>query len=97
MCFSGLEAFGDCDSIQTEIEKLILDRALYCEIVNRDEKDEDGPFITGVFYDTHGEHDINLNSELSKQILQQIMVAPVFDVVSTRRSICGAMNMFDGK
>ena len=80
MCFSGLEDFGDCDSIQTEIEKLILDRALYVEIVNRDEKDNDGPFITGVFYDTHGQHDINLNSELSKQILQQIVVAPTFDV-----------------
>ena len=80
VCFSGLEDFSDSDSIQTEIEKLIFDRALYFEIVNRDEKDEDGPFITGVFYDTHGENDINLNSELSKLILQQIVVAPIFDV-----------------
>ena len=81
MCFAGFEDFGDCDNIQTEIEKLILDRALYVEIVNRDEKDEDGSFITCVFYDTHGKCDINLNSELAKQIiLQQIVVAPVFDV-----------------
>ncbi|XP_031830738.1 tudor domain-containing protein 7 tapas [Nomia melanderi] len=79
LCLSGFEDFSECDSILGQIEKCLLDRALYVEVISRD-KDENGPFVTVVFQDTHGPDDINLNSELSKQILQQIVVAPKLDV-----------------
>lgn len=83
LSLSGLEDFGDCDSVLNKIEKLLLDRALYVEVINRDEKDDDGPFVTVVFYDTNGPDDVNLNSELFKQILQHIIVSPKLNVVST--------------
>ncbi|KZC05161.1 Tudor domain-containing protein 7 [Dufourea novaeangliae] len=79
LCFAGLEDFGECDTILGQIEKLLLDRALFVEVISRD-KDENGPFVTVVFYDTHGPDDININSELSKQILQHTAAASKLDV-----------------
>ncbi|XP_043254220.1 tudor domain-containing protein 7-like [Colletes gigas] len=77
LCLSGLEEFSECDSILSQIEKVLLDRALFVEIINRD-KDESGPFLTVTFYDTHGPEDINVNLELSKQILHTV-TAPKLD------------------
>ncbi|CAK9801891.1 Tudor domain-containing protein 7 [Anthophora quadrimaculata] len=79
LCLSGLEDFSDYDSIVSQIEKLLLDRALYVEVISR-HKDQNGPFATVTFYDTHGPDDINLNSELLEQILQNIEVTPKLDV-----------------
>ncbi|CAK9832538.1 Tudor domain-containing protein 7 [Anthophora retusa] len=79
LCLSGLEDFSDYDSIVSQIEKLLLDRALYVEVISRN-KDQNGPFATVTFYDTHGPDDINLNSELLEQILQNIEVTPKLDV-----------------
>ncbi|XP_076247225.1 tudor domain-containing protein 7 tapas isoform X2 [Calliopsis andreniformis] len=80
LCLSGLEDFGECESVLTQTETLLFGRALYVEVINRDEKDENGPFVTVVFYDTHGPDDINVNLELTKQILQHVIVAPKLDV-----------------
>ncbi|XP_076172297.1 tudor domain-containing protein 7 tapas isoform X2 [Ptiloglossa arizonensis] len=77
LCLSGLEDFSKCDTIVNQIEKFLLDRALYIEIVNRD-KDQNGPFLTVIFYDSHGPNDINVNSELSKEILHTV-AAPKLD------------------
>ncbi|KAK1132304.1 hypothetical protein K0M31_016420 [Melipona bicolor] len=79
LCLSGLEDFNDCDSITSEIEKLLLDRALYVEVRNR-KKDQNGSSATVVFYDTHGPDDININLELFKQISQSVLTAPKLDV-----------------
>ena len=76
-----MEDFNDCDSITSEIEKLLLDRALYVEVRNR-KKDQNGSSATVVFYDTHGPDDININLELFKQISQSVLTAPKLDVVS---------------
>lgn len=104
MSLSGLEDFGDCDSIVNQIEKLLLDRVLYVEVVSRN-KDQNGPAASVMFYDTHGPDDINLNSELSKQILQNTVIAPKLDVVSisfssclrkyTRRRVLNSSDIFD--
>lgn len=75
-----MEDFSKCDTIVNQIEKFLLDRALYIEIVNRD-KDQNGPFLTVIFYDSHGPNDINVNSELSKEILHTV-AAPKLDSVS---------------
>nr|XP_033339584.1 tudor domain-containing protein 7-like [Megalopta genalis]XP_033339585.1 tudor domain-containing protein 7-like [Megalopta genalis] len=71
----GFEEFSECDSILGHIEKcLIDDRALFVEVISRD-KDKNGPYTTVVFQDTHGPDDINLNTELYKQILQHTVAA----------------------
>ncbi|XP_076661435.1 tudor domain-containing protein 7 tapas [Halictus rubicundus] len=78
LCLSGFEDFSECETILGQIEKCLLERALYVEVISRD-KDHNGPYTTVVFQDTHGPDDINLNSELSKQILQDT-VAPNLDI-----------------
>ncbi|XP_029040468.2 tudor domain-containing protein 7 [Osmia bicornis bicornis] len=76
LCLAGLEDFGDCDSVVDYIEKfLILDRALYAEVLNRG-KGQDEQFATVIFYDTQGPDDVNLNAEFSEHIFQHIVVAP---------------------
>ncbi|OAD62297.1 Tudor domain-containing protein 7 [Eufriesea mexicana] len=65
--------------LPAQIEKLLLDRALYVEVRNR-KKDQNELSATVMFYDTHGPDDINLNLELFKQISQNTVVAPKLDV-----------------
>ncbi|XP_012148923.1 tudor domain-containing protein 7 tapas isoform X2 [Megachile rotundata] len=75
LCLAGLEDFGDYDSVVNYIEQFLLHRAFYVEVLNRS-KEQDKPFATVIFYDTYGSDDINLNTELSKHILEHIVVAP---------------------
>ncbi|XP_076752241.1 tudor domain-containing protein 7 tapas isoform X1 [Xylocopa sonorina] len=79
LCLSGLEDFNDCDSIVGQIEQILLDRALYVEVVNRN-KDQNEISATVVLYDTSGPDDVNLNVELLKQIVDSTIVAPKLNV-----------------
>ncbi|XP_054015092.1 tudor domain-containing protein 7-like [Hylaeus anthracinus] len=72
-CLAGLEDFSECDSILPQIEKFLLDHVLYAEVVEH-EKNENEPCFTVVFYDANGPEDININIELSKQILHTVAV-----------------------
>ncbi|XP_078039259.1 tudor domain-containing protein 7A-like [Augochlora pura] len=76
----GFEDFSECDSILGQIEKCLIGYpSLFVEVISRD-KDKNGPYTTVVFQDTHGPDDVNLNIELSKQIVQQTSAASKLNI-----------------
>ncbi|KAG7205807.1 hypothetical protein KM043_007752 [Ampulex compressa] len=75
----GLEDFSESETAVDIIENLLLNKLFYVEVM-KSNKDEQGPRVSVIFYDTHGPEDVNLNKALSKSILQAIVTTPKLDV-----------------
>ncbi|XP_017883232.1 tudor domain-containing protein 7B-like [Ceratina calcarata] len=64
----GLEYAHDYYALVRRIDKLLYDRPLFVKVVRFD-RDEKGPILTVVFYDTYGREDVNLNDYFTDYIL----------------------------
>ncbi|XP_063992959.1 tudor domain-containing protein 7-like isoform X2 [Diachasmimorpha longicaudata] len=70
-CLSSLEDIAVCDTTTDIAEKHLLDRTFYMQVCSRGD-DELSHVVVGIFYDTNGETDVNVNEKISME-LERIM------------------------